>query len=117
MREKREEAISERPVRTSRKRSTSEEAPADRITFIDYLRNSRGATTVAPYSPRARSGAPVATPVTWTELGPELRPDSFDLRTIPVRLSRLRSDPWKEYEGSARSLTGHETGDRFMTAA
>jgi bifunctional non-homologous end joining protein LigD len=36
--------------------------------FIDYLRNQRGATAVLPYVARARSGAPVAAPVSWTEL-------------------------------------------------
>src|SRR5690606_26675101 len=36
--------------------------------FIDYLRNERGSTAIAPYSTRARAGAPVATPVSWEEL-------------------------------------------------
>ena len=36
--------------------------------FIDWLRNQRGATAIMPYSARARAGAPVAAPVSWTEL-------------------------------------------------
>lgn len=36
--------------------------------FIDYLRNQRGSTAIMPYSARARAGAPVAAPVSWTEL-------------------------------------------------
>jgi bifunctional non-homologous end joining protein LigD len=72
--------------------------------FIDYLRNTRGASAVAPYSPRARPGAPVATPIAWNELEAGVRAEGFDVRTVPVRLSQLRVDPWKGYERSARSL-------------
>ena len=36
--------------------------------FVDYLRNQRGATAVMPYAVRARSGAPVAAPITWKEM-------------------------------------------------
>jgi len=36
--------------------------------FLDWLRNQRGATAVMPYTARARAGAPVSAPVTWTEL-------------------------------------------------
>jgi bifunctional non-homologous end joining protein LigD len=43
--------------------------------FVDYLRNVRGATFVAPYSTRARPNAPIAAPLEWDELGPKLRPD------------------------------------------
>jgi bifunctional non-homologous end joining protein LigD len=72
--------------------------------FIDYLRNSRGASAVAPFSPRATAGAPVATPVGWNELEAGLRPEGFTIRTVPMRLSQLRVDPWKGYERAARSL-------------
>jgi bifunctional non-homologous end joining protein LigD len=64
--------------------------------FLDYLRNSRGATAIAPYSTRARSGAPVATPVRWNELGDNLRPGSHTLRTMARRMARLGHDPWEE---------------------
>jgi bifunctional non-homologous end joining protein LigD len=73
--------------------------------FIDYLRNSRGATVVTPYSPRARAGAPVATPLAWNELTPELQSDSFNVRTIQRRLSRLESDPWGDYDRAAAAMT------------
>ncbi len=62
--------------------------------FVDYLRNARGATFVAPYSPRARPGAPIATPITWDELAAGVDPTAFTLRTLPVRLESLARDPW-----------------------
>ena len=62
--------------------------------FIDYLRNGRGATAVAPYSTRARAGAPVATPITWTELEGGIHPDQLTVETLPRRLSSLKHDPW-----------------------
>ena len=64
--------------------------------FVDYLRNSREATAVAPYSPRARPGAAVATPVRWEELGPQLRPNQYTVLNLGKRLARLRNDPWAQ---------------------
>jgi bifunctional non-homologous end joining protein LigD len=65
--------------------------------FIDYLRNAEGATAIAPYSLRARANAPVATPIAWDELTEDVRFDHFNLRTIPPRLSALKSDPWADF--------------------
>ena len=65
--------------------------------FIDYLRNAAGATAIAPYSLRARANAPVATPIGWDELTEDVRFDHFNLRTIPSRLSALKSDPWSDF--------------------
>jgi bifunctional non-homologous end joining protein LigD len=62
--------------------------------FIDYLRNSHDATAVAPYSTRARPGAPVSTPVDWPELGALKSADQFTVKNLPARLARLRKDPW-----------------------
>jgi bifunctional non-homologous end joining protein LigD len=64
--------------------------------FIDYLRNGRGATAVAPYSTRARAGAPVAMPIDWSELGALPGADHFTLRNAVQRLSSLAEDPWKD---------------------
>lgn len=61
--------------------------------FIDYLRNGRGATSVATFSTRARPGAPVSFPLRWSELKPDLRFESFNVRTVPG-LQAGRSDPW-----------------------
>lgn len=80
--------------------------------YIDYLRNARGATWIAPYSTRARSGATVSTPITWPELKKGVRPHEFTMRTIPKRLSTLSRDPWHGFlkqpqsiEQSVRRLT------------
>jgi bifunctional non-homologous end joining protein LigD len=62
--------------------------------FIDYLRNSREATAVAPYSTRARPGAPVSVPVDWSELGTLKGADQFTVLNLPARLKRLGKDPW-----------------------
>lgn len=62
--------------------------------FIDWLRNTRGATSVASWSLRARKGAPVAVPVRWEDLGGIRKPDAFDLAKAKQRAARLRKDPW-----------------------
>jgi bifunctional non-homologous end joining protein LigD len=77
--------------------------------FVDYLRNARGATSIAAYSTRARPTAPVSTPVAWDELGPKLRPDQHTMATITRRLGALRGDPWKDYEKARRSLPNVST--------
>ena len=74
--------------------------------FIDYLRNRRGATAIASYSTRARPGAPVAIPVRWDELGPDLRGDRFDVESTRQRLASLGSDPWEGFDEARRPLTG-----------
>ncbi len=62
--------------------------------FIDYLRNVRGASAVAPYSPRARPGAPVACPIRWDALSRVRSGGQFRLSNMVRRLAHLRSDPW-----------------------
>ena len=64
--------------------------------FIDYLRNDPTSTAVAPYSTRARAGAPVAMPIAWEDLSPSLDPASFNINTVPGRLRERRADPWAE---------------------
>jgi len=62
--------------------------------YLDVARNGYAQTVVAPYSVRARPGAPVAVPLEWEELDdPELRPDGWTVRTIGQRLEE-RGDPW-----------------------
>jgi bifunctional non-homologous end joining protein LigD len=62
-------------------------AARHRKIFIDYLRNGRGATAVIPYSTRARTGAPVSTPLSWQELSNRIHADHFSLRSLPERLA------------------------------
>ena len=63
--------------------------------YVDYLRNARGATSVASYSLRARAGAPVAMPLRWNELGKLRSGHDFDIHSAPKRIARQRSDPWE----------------------
>lgn len=62
--------------------------------FIDYLRNSHDATAVAPYSTRARAGAPVSAPIDWSELGTLKSASQYTVLNLLARLKRQRKDPW-----------------------
>lgn len=62
--------------------------------FIDYLRNGRGATSVASFSLRARDGAPVAMPLRWEELGRIKSGHAFDIDSAQARVKRLHRHPW-----------------------
>lgn len=55
--------------------------------YIDFLQNGNGKTIVAPYTLRARDGAPVSTPIAWSEVTRKLDPRAFTLRTVPERVS------------------------------
>ncbi|HZP47806.1 MAG TPA: non-homologous end-joining DNA ligase [Vicinamibacterales bacterium] len=72
--------------------------------LVDYLRNNRTNTSIAAYSTRAKPDAPISVPLTWTELSRSRTPDRFTIRTVPDRLARLRSDPWKEYWRSRQRI-------------
>jgi bifunctional non-homologous end joining protein LigD len=72
--------------------------------FIDFLRNGRGSTTVAPYSSRAKKGATVSMPVTWGEIKDGLPPNAFPIggKTTLKRLSD--DDPWKAFFSDRKAL-------------
>ena len=53
--------------------------------FVDWMRNERGATAIAPFSLGAREGAPVAVPVDWTDLGRMTSAAAFDINTARER--------------------------------
>lgn len=78
----------------------SKKARRSRI-CIDYLRNGRRATAIAPYSTRASPGAPIACPGEWSDIG-NLKPDQFDIS--PKRLP----DPaeWAGFFERRQSITG-----------
>jgi len=91
-------AVSEALVRSDNSRYTiglSKQGRDNRI-LIDYLRNNRTNTSVAAFSTRARSNAPVSIPVRWEDLNPRLAPGRFTLQTVPRYLRRC-ADPWAEY--------------------
>ena len=73
--------------------------------FVDYLRNQRGATAIASYSTRARTGAPIATPLAWEELTARIKPDQFTLQNIDKRLAKGFKDPWKDFFKIKQSIT------------
>jgi bifunctional non-homologous end joining protein LigD len=70
--------------------------------FLDYLRNDRMATAVAPLSTRARPGATVSMPVTWPQVKADLDPSRFTLRTVPPLLRK--SQAWADYCDAERPL-------------
>lgn len=75
--------------------------------FIDYLRNERSNTAIAPYSPRAREGAPLAWPVDWADLDAIARPDAFRLREADPG----NATAWKDYGAVRQSITKTALGE------
>jgi bifunctional non-homologous end joining protein LigD len=76
--------------------------------FIDYLRNQRTATAIAPYSTRARIHAPVSTPLSWDELSTHKEDNTYTIKTLPKRLAELKEDPWKDFWKTKQSLRLNE---------
>jgi bifunctional non-homologous end joining protein LigD len=78
----------------------------DGSVYLDVMRNAYAQTAVAPYSVRARAGAPVATPLEWDELDVKgMRADRFTIREVPKRIAG-QGDPWADMTRHARSLSG-----------
>jgi bifunctional non-homologous end joining protein LigD len=73
--------------------------------YLDYLRNDWESTAVAPWSPRARSGAPVAMPLLWKELAAAKAP-AFHVTDFAQWKRRLKSDPWKGMLKTSQRLPG-----------
>ena len=62
--------------------------------FVDWLRNTRGATSVAPYSLRAKIGAAVSAPIAWDELG-KITPNGITIKNIAKQLQK--PNPWEDF--------------------
>jgi bifunctional non-homologous end joining protein LigD len=65
--------------------------------YVDYVRNNRGSTSIAPFSTRAREQATIAVPLRWSELSGRIRPHTYTLGDVAGRLRRLKGDPWEGY--------------------
>lgn len=85
--------------------------------LIDWLRNGLGATAVASFCPRARPSATVATPLAWDEVTRTLDPAAFTLRSVPDRLARQRTDPWKGFSSLKQHLPDLAKAATNRTAA
>lgn len=75
--------------------------------FVDYLRNSDGATAIAAFSARARAGAPVSMPVAWDviDAADDPRGDAFNVCNALEAVRARSDDPWAGYEGARKALT------------
>ena len=72
--------------------------------FIDFHRNYRGATAVAPYSLRARANLPASTPVNWSDLRSIDAPEDLNYSTLPGILNNS-GDPWAAMDQDAGDLS------------
>jgi bifunctional non-homologous end joining protein LigD len=79
--------------------------PANRVgrVFVDFLRNGRGATTVAAWSARARPGMGISVPLAWSELSGLKSLPAWSVANHADRLT-IGDTPWKQYERSRQSL-------------
>jgi bifunctional non-homologous end joining protein LigD len=85
--------------------STMEKSKRREKIFVDYLRNTRGATAVAPYSTRARAGAPVSAPIRWEDFSAEISSDQFTVENLSFPEGESNQDPWDGFFDIRQSLT------------
>jgi len=99
-------AVAESTARANPRRYVTRMAKAERHgkIFIDYLRNIRGATSVAAYSTRAKPEATVSVPLAWDELSPRITSDHFTIANLRARLAGLAADPWEAYWKTRQAL-------------
>lgn len=82
----------------------SKKARAGRI-FLDYLRNGRGSTTVAPWSSRAKPEATVSVPITWKQLEGGMEPAAFKLGSKDIDSALRAADPWADFDKIRKALS------------
>ncbi len=99
-------AIAEFVSRQLPERFTATMGPKNRVgkIFIDYLRNTRGGSTVTAYSVRARPGLPVSVPIALDELAGLTSSAQWDINNLEARLNQLKDDPWAGYS-NRRKIT------------
>jgi bifunctional non-homologous end joining protein LigD len=99
-------AVAQSVARANPRRYITSMAKAERRgkIFIDYLRNIRGATSVAAYSTRATPQATMSVPLTWDELSTKITSDHFTIANVPQRMAGLTADPWAAYWRTRQSL-------------
>jgi bifunctional non-homologous end joining protein LigD len=73
--------------------------------FLDYLRNGPGATSVAPYSLRARPLSTIALPIEWSELKRIKGPQAFTMKNGLRKIKQRKSDPWKGMQGLKQKIS------------
>lgn len=84
--------------------ATMSKAKRDGVIFIDWLRNTRGATSVCSWSLRARDSAGVAVPLRWEELARVTAADAFPMAKALARAKRLKGNPWHGIERLKQTL-------------
>jgi len=101
------QAVARHMAKLMPERFASVLGPKNRVgkIFIDYLRNSKGASTVAAYSARARSGMGVSMPIAWEELNDVRAADQWTIKNAAQRMDSLRSNPWEGYHRARQGIT------------
>jgi bifunctional non-homologous end joining protein LigD len=82
--------------------ATATKAKRHGVIFIDWLRNGRGATSVASWSLRARTEAGVAVPLAWSELGRTKSGTDYPLPRALKRAASQRKDPWEGWKDATK---------------
>ncbi len=101
------QAVVQHLARVIPQRFVAKAGAANRVgkIFVDYLRNSHGATTAAAFSVRARPGLGVSMPLAWDDLDALKRSDQWTVRTAREHLSFQAADPWQDHARCRQTLT------------
>jgi bifunctional non-homologous end joining protein LigD len=101
------QAVVQHLARVIPQRFVAKSGAANRVgkLFVDYLRNSHGATTAAAYSARSRPGLGVSMPLAWDDLDALKRSDQWTVRTAREHLSFQSADPWQDYARCKQTLS------------